>query len=148
MNKVLFIFLGCNLGILCLWKEKPNAILQGLHMMWGIGATIAPLMVEPFLSPENSDSLGSNLHKSSRLYIPLFVISALTTFLVIIFLLLCFRKLVDVQTEPTEAKNRFNSKFSSVSFLWVVILFVVCEAAIELMIGNLLVNLFSLILYW
>ena len=41
-----------NAWILEIWQEGANPYMQGLHFSYAIGMTIAPLIAEPYLSPE------------------------------------------------------------------------------------------------
>jgi FHS family Na+ dependent glucose MFS transporter 1 len=41
-----------NAWILEIWQEGANPYMQGLHFSYAIGMTVAPLIAEPFLSPE------------------------------------------------------------------------------------------------
>lgn len=41
-----------NAWILEIWQEVANPYMQGMHFCYAIGMTIAPLIAEPFLSPD------------------------------------------------------------------------------------------------
>lgn len=41
-----------NAWILEIWQETANPYMQGMHFCYAIGMTIAPLIAEPFLSPD------------------------------------------------------------------------------------------------
>lgn len=47
---------GCNAWILEIWQESANPYMQGLHFSYALGQTIAPLVTEPFLSPDQSEN--------------------------------------------------------------------------------------------
>uniref|UniRef100_T1KTN7 Major facilitator superfamily (MFS) profile domain-containing protein n=2 Tax=Tetranychus urticae TaxID=32264 RepID=T1KTN7_TETUR len=44
----------CNTSVTSTWKEKSTNWLQVLHMSWGIGSLLTPVICRPFLLPEES----------------------------------------------------------------------------------------------
>ncbi|XP_022252238.1 uncharacterized protein LOC106468196 isoform X2 [Limulus polyphemus] len=65
-----FLDTGGNVWCLDLWGKKSAPIMQALHFCFGLGAFIAPLVAEPFLSPHVTHSAvsvsenGSNITNS------------------------------------------------------------------------------------
>ena len=49
--------------VLTMWEEKASAPMQALHLGFGIGSTIAPLIAEPYLTPsmDNIDTFTTNV---------------------------------------------------------------------------------------
>ena len=83
------IEVAINSWVLEIWQEASNPYMQGMHFSFALGATIAPLIEEPFLSYdhnvtswENSTSgeLESNattIHEDSRIVVPYSIASLL-----------------------------------------------------------------------
>ncbi|GIY20830.1 probable E3 ubiquitin-protein ligase HECTD2 [Caerostris darwini] len=46
---------GLNVWCLSFWNDESSPFFQALHFFFGIGASLAPLITGPFLSPENVD---------------------------------------------------------------------------------------------
>lgn len=80
---------ACNSWILEIWQESANPYMQGMHFSYALGQTVAPLITEPFLSPDSKqqdngtnilfDELGNNgtSHSETRIVVP-YSISAVT----------------------------------------------------------------------
>lgn len=54
-NIFLYYVLDCNLSILHLWGDKSSNFMQALHMCFGIGCLLTPLITRPFYLPLVSD---------------------------------------------------------------------------------------------
>ena len=55
------IFLGGNVLLLNLYGKNSEAQMQGLHAMFGLGAFVSPLLLSPFLTTTNPDTMRNNL---------------------------------------------------------------------------------------
>jgi len=61
------IDVALNAWILEVWQEKANPYMQGMHFSWAVGATVAPLLCQPFLSKPLNQSLMSGNEELDRL---------------------------------------------------------------------------------
>ncbi|GIY29722.1 sodium-dependent glucose transporter 1A [Caerostris extrusa] len=55
INLLNIILIGLNVWCLSFWNDESSPFFQALHFFFGIGASLAPLIAGPFLSPENVD---------------------------------------------------------------------------------------------
>lgn len=65
---------GANVYCLDIWKKETGPYLQTLHFFFGLGAFVAPLIAEPFLSVHSNNNTKTSGQNSSNLN---FVISEL-----------------------------------------------------------------------
>lgn len=111
---------GSNSWLLEIWQEKANMYMQAMHFHYAIGATISPLIAQPFLSPEKNETnstvgeplvaqeyefkIGHNSTTKSRVYIP-YEISALINIL-IGFLIILMNFLIHYKPPPRSMENK------------------------------------------
>ena len=123
------IFLGffeaaSNMIVLHIWGKENQPFMQALHMCFGIGALVAPMIAEPFLFESDSISghdeleckkcpVNSTLHDPSelRLVYPYSIGSGFMAFNAVFFLILW--KLYPVTEEHPSRKKMSNTYDSS-----------------------------------
>ncbi|XP_015795274.1 major facilitator superfamily domain-containing protein 4A [Tetranychus urticae] len=57
----------CNTYVSIIWKESCTNFLQALHMSWGIGSLLTPVITRPFLLPSNEFEQPKANNSSSHL---------------------------------------------------------------------------------
>ncbi|XP_022654514.1 sodium-dependent glucose transporter 1A-like [Varroa destructor] len=125
--------IGVYVWLVGIWRDHVSPAIQLLHLMYGIGALVAPLIAEPFLSSEmtmydavmttedNSTSAlvttGNVIAQTSRVYIPYGIIGCIFLLTSVLMMISFYLDSRDIRPQK-KARNSATLYISSKMFEW------------------------------